>query len=153
VLGSAGLASGDRCAVLARNAIEYLLLYVAASRAGVVLVPLNPRSAPAEWGHLVADAGAGLLVIGPGFGDEPVPGLPVLGLDELAAPGADPVPNSAGDDLLRLYTGGTTGAPKGAALSQRAVAAAMAQIAAGPHGGPPGERALVVAPLSHAGVV
>ena len=29
----------------------------------------------------------------------------------------------------------------------------MTQIAAGPHGGRPGERALVVAPLSHAGAV
>ena len=33
-------------AVLARNCIEYPLLYFAASKAGVVLVPLNYRSAP-----------------------------------------------------------------------------------------------------------
>ena len=58
VLQRAGLAPGDRCAVLARNAIEYVLLYVAASRAGVVLVPLNPRSTVAEWDQVVADAAA-----------------------------------------------------------------------------------------------
>ena len=56
-------------------------------------------------------------------------------------------------ELLRLYTGGTTGRPRGASLSQRAVTSAMAQIATGPHGGRPGERSLVVAPLSHAGAV
>ena len=153
VLRGAGLEPGDRCAVLARNAIEYLLLYVAASRAGVVLVPLNPRSTDREWSHVVADAEARLLVVGPGFED--VSGAPAVSLDELVD-GGGAAPESPGDgttELLRLYTGGTTGAPKGASLAQGAVTAAMAQIAAGPHGGPPGERALVVAPLSHAGVV
>jgi acyl-CoA synthetase (AMP-forming)/AMP-acid ligase II len=151
-LRSAGLQPGDRCAVLARNAIEYLLLYVAASRAGVVLVPLNPRSAPAEWDLVVADATAMLLVRGPGFDAVRLPAVPVLDLDELFGPG--PAPAHPGtSELLRLYTGGTTGAPKGASLSQGAVTSAIEQIAAGPHGGRPGERALVVAPLSHAGVV
>src|SRR5512133_15931 len=56
----AGLGPGDR------YAIEYLVLQVAASRAGVVLVPLNPRSTATEWDHVVRDAGATLLVCGPG---------------------------------------------------------------------------------------
>ena len=77
-LRMAGLAPGDRCAVLARNAIEYLLLYVAASRAGVVLVPLNPRSTVAEWDQVVADAAAMLLVLGPGFAGA-LPAMPVVG--------------------------------------------------------------------------
>jgi acyl-CoA synthetase (AMP-forming)/AMP-acid ligase II len=153
-LRAAGLAPGDRCAVLARNAVEYLLLYVAASRAGVVLVPLNPRSAPAEWDLVVSDATAMLLVCGAGFDGVRLPPMPVVGLGELFAPGpAEPPRRPGPTELLRLYTGGTTGTPKGAALHQGAVTSAMAQIADGPHGGRPGERALVVAPLSHAGVV
>src|SRR6478735_6509378 len=83
----AGLGPGDRCAVLARNAIEYLVLQVAASRAGVVLVPLNPRSTATEWDHVVRDAGATLLVCGPGFDGSVVPAMPVTGLDELCAAG------------------------------------------------------------------
>ena len=157
VLRGIGLEPGDRCAVLARNSIEYLLLYVAASRAGVVLVPLDPRSAPTGWDLVVADATAMLLVHGPEFAGVRLPAMPVVGLDELCAPGkpraGSAAPHPGTRELLRLYTGGTTGAPKGASLPQEAVTAAMAQIAAGPHGGRPGERTLVVAPLSHAGVV
>lgn len=153
-LRAAGLGPGDRCGVLARNGVEYLLLYVAASRAGVVLVPLSPRSAPAEWELVVTDSAAMLLVCGPGFDGVRLPAVPVVGLDELFAPGPAPLPRHPGTaELLRLYTGGTTGAPKGASLRQSAVTSAMAQIAVGPHGGRPGERTLVVAPLSHAGVV
>ena len=154
VLRMAGLAPGDRCAVLARNAIEYVLLYIAASRAGVVLVPLNPRSAVAEWDQVVADAAAMLLVLGPGFDGVALPAMPVVGLDELCAAGRAAAPAHPGTtELLRLFTGGTTGRPKGASLSQHAVTSAMAQIAAGPHEGRPGERSLVVAPLSHAGAM
>ena len=152
VLQRAGLGPGDRCAVLARNAIEYVVLYVAASRAGVVLVPLNPRSALAEWEQVVADAQAMLLVLGPGF-DGALPAMPVVGLDELCTAGPEPAAHPGTTELLRLFTGGTTGRAKGASLSRHAVTSAMEQIAAGPHRGRPGERALVVAPLSHAGVV
>jgi acyl-CoA synthetase (AMP-forming)/AMP-acid ligase II len=153
VLRAAGLGPGDRCAVLARNSIEYVLLYVAASRAGVVLVPLNPRSAPAEWDLVTTDAAAMLLVCGAGFEGVRLPAMPVMGLEELFAAADSAAADHPGTtELLRMYTGGTTGAPKGAALSQRAATSAMAQIAAGPHGGRPGERTLVVAPLSHAGV-
>ena len=91
-LRAAGLGPGDRCAVLARNAVEYLLLYVAASRAGVVLVPLNPRSAPAEWDLVVSDATAMLLVCGPGFDGVRLPAMPVMGLDELFARRAGTAP-------------------------------------------------------------
>src|SRR3954465_2467272 len=95
-----------------------------------------------------------LLVCGPGFDRVRLPAIPVVGLDALFAPGAAPLLRHPGtSELLRLYTGGTTGAPKGAALGQGAVTSAMALIAGGPHSGRPGERALVVAPLSHAGAV
>jgi len=62
-----GLATGDRIAVLAKNSIEYALLYFAASKAGVVPVPLNTRLAPAEWAYIIADARARVLLAGPEF--------------------------------------------------------------------------------------
>src|SRR5437870_3134755 len=54
---NAGLQIGDRLAMLAKNSIEYVLLYFAASKAGVVPVPLNYRLAPAEWSYILTDAG------------------------------------------------------------------------------------------------
>src|SRR5712692_6095769 len=58
---SAGLQIGDRIAMLSKNSIEYVLLYFAAARVGVVPVPLNYRLAPAEWRYILNDAGAKAL--------------------------------------------------------------------------------------------
>ena len=83
-LRAAGLAPGDRCAVLARDDAEHLLLRRAAARAGVVLVALDPHS-PVEWDLVVAEATALLLVCGAGFDGVRLPAMPVVGLDELFA--------------------------------------------------------------------
>ena len=61
-LVAAGLGIGDRVAVLATNCLEFALFYYAASKAGVVPVPLNYRLAPAEWAWILNDSGARLLV-------------------------------------------------------------------------------------------
>src|SRR5947207_2085315 len=58
----AGLQIGDRIGILSKNNIEYVLLYFAAAKAGVVPVPLNYRLAPAEWRYILNDAGAKLLI-------------------------------------------------------------------------------------------
>src|ERR671933_1193688 len=55
-LRRARVGPGERIAVLARNRLEVVLLYYAASRAGVCLVPLNTRLAPEEWAFILADA-------------------------------------------------------------------------------------------------
>jgi acyl-CoA synthetase (AMP-forming)/AMP-acid ligase II len=55
---ASGLQVGDRVALLAKNCLEYPLLYFAASKAGVVPVPLNYRLAPPEWSYIIQDAGA-----------------------------------------------------------------------------------------------
>ena len=53
------------------------------------------------------------------------------------------------DDVYQMYTSGTTGRPKGAVLTHRAVVSHLYQ-ASFAFGGAPGERMLVVAPLYHA---
>jgi acyl-CoA synthetase (AMP-forming)/AMP-acid ligase II len=191
----AGLRPGDRIAILAKNCIEYPLLYFAASRVGVVPVPLNYRSAPTEWAYIVDDAGAKLLIVGREYLDAvdavssemgPIEGFVGLGVapGEMAPPGwtafeawvgeqpsdppggladppgglADPPagpvrPIGPDDDLYQLYTSGTTGQPKGAVLSQRAVVSSLRQLGQCTHRGAPGARSLVVGPMLHAGVV
>ncbi len=58
----AGLQPGDRIAVLSKNSIEYAVMYYAASKAGVVPVPMNYRLAPPEWTYIINDAGAKLIM-------------------------------------------------------------------------------------------
>jgi acyl-CoA synthetase (AMP-forming)/AMP-acid ligase II len=174
VFAALDLDVGDQIAVLAKNSIEYILLYYAASLAGVVPVPLNYRSAAAEWFQAIEDSGAVLVIADTAHravldtlrGDRPQV-LSYASLGEGEAPGWISLPRMAGraaptaprrpvsddDDLYQLYTSGTTGRPKGAVLTHAAVTANCAQIAALPHRGRPGERSLVAAPLCHAGVV
>ena len=59
---SAGLGVGDRVAVLSKNSIEYVLIYFAASKAGVAVVPLNYRLAVPEWAYILNDAQPRILI-------------------------------------------------------------------------------------------
>jgi acyl-CoA synthetase (AMP-forming)/AMP-acid ligase II len=166
-----GLARGDRIAVLAKNGIDYALTYLAASKSGVVPVPLNYRLAPPEWRYIVNDARARLLIARGEYAAaiEPVrseletvercialeaPDAPrgwddfeaFVGAASAAAPGVHVEP---GDDVYQMYTSGTTGRPKGAVLTQGAVTAQLAQ-ASFALGSAAGERSLIVAPMYHA---
>jgi acyl-CoA synthetase (AMP-forming)/AMP-acid ligase II len=66
-LRRAGLQPGDRIAVLATNCIEYVLLFYAASRAGVTLVPVNTRLAAEEWAFILADAAPRVVFVEAAF--------------------------------------------------------------------------------------
>jgi len=171
-LVSEGLAVGDRVGFLSKNSIEFVLFYYAASRAGVVPVPLNYRLAGPEWAYILTDAGVKLLfaeaglaeAIDPVCGDVPtlrrriVVGKAVAGWDTWddvvsGCAMVDPQrPVSATDDLYQMYTSGTTGRPKGAVLTHGAVAGQLHQALVGIGIGR-GERMLVVAPLYHAAAV
>ena len=93
-----------------------------------------------------------LLVRGPGFDGAALPAMPVTGFDELFAAGPATAPTTPAPPSCRSSTPEARRVAQGrASLSQRAITSAMTQIAAGPHGGRPGERALVVALLLVAG--
>ncbi len=59
---SQGLQAGDRVAVLAYNRIEWLEIYVALARAGLVALPLNFRLVGAEIAYILKDAQAKALI-------------------------------------------------------------------------------------------
>ena len=165
----AGLAVGDRVAFLSKNSVEYALFYYAASKAGVVPVPLNYRLAPPEWEFILNDAGAKLVVAQPEFarGLDAVRAnlgsarhfLCVNGsaagwddYDAFVGAGSPAAPNrwiEPSSDVYQMYTSGTTGRPKGAVLQHCAVTAQLQQGALA-FGGRPGERTLIVAPMYHA---
>ena len=163
-----GCPPGARIAMLARNCMEYALVYFAVSKAGVVLVPLNYRAAPAEWAYVLNDSGASLLIAAAefmphiqGIRSELLDVQTCITLDGAefdhwigAQPATPPDRSpSPADDVLQMYTSGTTGSSRGAVLTQQAVVSNLIQIGASAHGVSAGERSLVAAPMLHAGVV
>ena len=168
-----GWGEGTRVAVLAKNALWYPILYFAASKAGAVLVPVNWRLAPAEWQQILIDAQPRVLIAGAEFAEdvvglgeelECIEAFVIAGrvdrdggdsLERWLSEGPATMPElerDPGDDLYQMYTSGTTGMPKGAMLSNRAVVANVWQVSmAMPVA--PGERGLVVLPMFHAAII
>ena len=134
-----GLRPGDRVAAQVDKTPEALVLYLAAIRAGMVFLPLNPAYQRHELEFFLKDAGPGLFVCRPSMralADELAAraGVPhVLELDDdgrgslialaAAQPDAFRTVSRSGSDLAAiLYTSGTTGRSKGAMLSHRNLA-------------------------------
>ena len=119
VLAERGVKRGDAVAWLGLNHPAVLVLLFACARLGAMLVPLNWRLAPPEIARVVADCAPKVVLVENGFSGV----LPGLGLENLEAR-TDVVPEPEGGEdspLLLCYTSGSTGAPKGVALTQRAL--------------------------------
>ncbi|WP_179944558.1 AMP-binding protein [Sphingomonas taxi] len=121
-LGGLGLAAGERVATWLPKTALACVMPLAAARAGLVHVPVNPALRRAQVAHILADSGAALLVTQAAraatleAGDVPagcrvVEDLP-LDRDGPGRSAADPQALAA-----ILYTSGSTGRPKGVMLS------------------------------------
>src|ERR1700722_20666793 len=58
-----GLVKGDRFAVLAYNSLEWLEIYAAAAKAGIIVVPINFRLVGPEVRFILENAGAKALIV------------------------------------------------------------------------------------------
>src|SRR3954453_23902587 len=58
-----GLSKGDRVAVLGYNCVEWMEIYAALSKAGLVAVPLNFRLVGREMHYILEDSGATALIV------------------------------------------------------------------------------------------
>jgi long-chain acyl-CoA synthetase len=141
-LADLGLAPGEVALLYLDNAVETVEAYLAVPRAAAIAACANPRSAPAEVAHILADSGATVVITDAAHLDtvralaavaDPRPVVVTVG-------GADPDTDTEHDyasllatpetsaprDCLALddvawmlYTSGTTGRPKGVYLTQR----------------------------------
>jgi long-chain acyl-CoA synthetase len=157
-----GVAPGDRVVIMLANCPEVLQAYAAILKLGAVIVPVVFLLGPEEVRHILTHSGAKLLITAPDMAwkAEGWEGTVVLvggeatgrlSWEELIAREADAFPLVArrpGDLAVILYTAGTTGQPKGVALSH-ANLASNARSAAGLYELDRTQWALAVLPLSH----
>ncbi len=127
------LAKGDRICVYSKNSAEYVLLFTACIKTGIILVPLNFRLTPRELDILITDAEPALFLYEKEYAEE-IKNLNSLNkvktieqisvvteilygenneVDEIKAE------IDIEDPVMILYTAGTTGLSKGAIINHR----------------------------------
>ncbi len=171
-LQSMGVKHGDRCAILAYNCHEYIMVIFAAAKLGAILVPLNWRLSTPELAFNLNDSGTGTLLFDASFGEtasalEEQTGIQrMISLGHTASaeatnfesllasqPDQPPQPDRKVDldtPHIIMYTAGTTGKPKGAILTQGASFYNAINLMVDMQFGPD-DRNLSVLPMFHIG--
>jgi long-chain acyl-CoA synthetase len=138
-LATLGVDRSDRFAVMALNSHQYLELYHAAFLGAGVINPLNLRLAPKELEYIIRDSGTRVCFVDATFAPLIAQIKQAAGLQHVVLIGNGDVPHDFAyenllesaqpvipaepeedDAVVLMYTGGTTGLPKGVVIDQRA---------------------------------
>jgi acyl-CoA synthetase (AMP-forming)/AMP-acid ligase II len=134
VLAGEGVRRGDRIALLSQNCAAYIETELAAAKLGAIVAALNWRLAAPELAHCIRLAEPRVVLVAERHAealaglDVGLPRTLMLGATleaRLARASTSEPPDEAlpEDGLIILYTSGTTGLPKGAVISHRAMIA------------------------------
>lgn len=137
-----GLKKGDRFGILAYNCVEWMEIYAAAAKSGLVAVPVNFRLAGPEIRYIIENSEARAFIVAREFvemvdavrkdlsvppenyiylGDEKTPSN-YRGFEDIISGATSKEPDldvSPEDTWTFMYTSGTTGKPKGAIRSHQ----------------------------------
>ncbi|MBW2059805.1 MAG: AMP-binding protein [Deltaproteobacteria bacterium] len=170
-LAGMGLTHGDRFAIIAYNAVEWMEIYAAAAKGGQVTVPVMFRLAPPEIEYIVNHSECRAFVVGQEFVDTvdsirkrlPIPPENYVYMGSGKAPpgyvhyedlmkkGSPDYPDVVvdGADIWNImYTSGTTGRPKGVVRTHESNIAqyVLNDINMGVR---PDDRVMLVMPMCH----
>ena len=173
-ISSLGYVRGDVLALMSTNNVEFLFVYFACAKLGLVCVPINLFWRNKELGYVLDHARARGVVVERALMDQLKPGLDdapglkdvlVIGdgqegeivgryaqsLAKLAEGASPEEPRAVVEDrdpISYLYTSGTTSAPKGVVSSHLAVYLELMGVAIDTRMSP-GDRMTVLMPLFH----
>ncbi|MDN5913780.1 MAG: AMP-binding protein [Pseudonocardia sp.] len=154
-----GVSPGDRVGLLSANNVEWVASAWGIIKAGGVLVPLNPRLVASELHTLLADAGAGIVLVADAheaalkevvaLGHD----LDVMGLDEIGRMRAGEqddfrIDLAPEDPVAILFTSGSTGLSKGVVCTNRTLLDIVFENSLTDPGMHPGARTLLLLPLA-----
>jgi len=149
-LSGRDLVAGQRVAIVMANRIDLPIAYFGVLRGGMIAVPINPRSTSDEVGRMLTDAGVRVVLCDAAGVDqvrtsvEAMERRPVVVVDGVEptddevlfdaflaeATGTPPAaPQDPEATAVILYTSGTSGRPRGATLTHRALLANIEQVA------------------------
>ena len=170
-----GLKKGDHFAVLSYNCVEWFEIYAASAKTGLVTIPVLFRLAPPEMEYVINHSEAKAIIVQDEFVDvvnslrDKLPNVKhyiyfsehedkkrkvpegYIGYEELIDSGDADEPGVKVDILdpwVIMYTGGTTGLPKGVIKSHMSLVAQYL-ISIPEHEFEHDDRALLVLPLCH----
>jgi acyl-CoA synthetase (AMP-forming)/AMP-acid ligase II len=131
-----GLKKGDRMAVISCNCLEFMEIYAATAKAGIVVVPINWRLSPKDMEYIINNSDTKAVIAAQEFvnnvesirgdltkvvqenyiiiGEETPTGY--KNFEDVVSSGTDTEPYvkvEGKDTWILLYTSGTTGTPKG----------------------------------------